>query len=174
MYSEELQLISHLTQTCERPSWKVLLSPDRQKELSQPAKPSRQREPFTGVAFDSPLSWSLSGNVQVRASCQLHLCIIRPEARIKDHTRSRLALNRDWRAHKTQFFKAGVSFSSIPKKFNIPRVTSHSQDLKLSEDTREDTALEERGEIQYSGRLHLSYPFSWWSNCKRKDNFPEY
>lgn len=50
-YTPELQRI----QTCARPSSKILLSSDTHKKLPPPAKPSRQREPFTGVAFHSPV-----------------------------------------------------------------------------------------------------------------------
>lgn len=59
-----------------------------------------------------------------------------------------------------QVFQAGISLCSIAKKLHFPNIISHSQNLRNSDVIREDTALEQRGEIQYSKQLDLSYLFS--------------
>lgn len=162
VYSSDLQRYSPL----DSDLWQTKLKNSFIIRHVEKALPISQALKTKGTMYRCGLSqysvlipfWQYTSGLQVHASCQLHLCIILPQASTKEHTWSRLALIRGPIAHKT-VFQVGISFSSIPKKFSIPKVTSRSLNLEISEDIREDTALEQR-EIQYWRRLDLSYPFS--------------
>lgn len=118
-----------------------------QKKVSQSAKPSRQREhlqvePFTVLRLDP----FLAIYKQFTGACKLSAAPL--------HNPSSGQTTDDLHCLLIEIQQLS-RHSYIPKKFSIPKVTSHSQNLKISEDIREDTALEQRLKIHYSRRPDL-------------------